>query len=101
MFYNDVKTTQEKGSKGGDSFKQLPWYQLHITQERHHLNGKAPNDVNLIDVLEMVTDCVMAGLARNGKVTKEYFELDSELLQKAVFNTALLLKEYCVVVDNE
>jgi hypothetical protein len=59
---------------------------------RHHLTKKdgIPDDVNLIDVLDFISDCVVAGMARSGKVYP--LELPSELLQRAFDNTVSLLK---------
>jgi len=54
-----------------------------------------PADVNLLDVLEHITDCVMAGMARSGSVTP--LCLPDEVLQKAFANTVELLKSRVVV----
>lgn len=84
--------------KTNDEFKKLPWWKVHLT-ERHHLNDKAPNDVNLIDVLEMVCDCVSAGKARSGEVYP--IEIDSKILQKAIKNTQKMLEDNIEVVSDE
>lgn len=68
-----------------DSFVDGEWYPMHCRTERHHLNEYCPEDVNLIDVLEMISDCVCAGMARSGNVYP--IEIPSEILQKAVKNT--------------
>ena len=74
------------------------WYdEIHIIKERHHLKDNCPADVNLIDVLEMLCDCVMAGLARTGKYRDE--EPDAEMLVRAYKNTVKLLVENTEVVD--
>lgn len=78
-----------------DEFKKLNWWQLHYTSERHHLNDRCPEDVNLIDVIEMLIDCVCAGKARTGEVYA--INISDEILQKAVFNTTEMLKENVVV----
>ena len=80
-FYDDFKT----------GFEKQDWYKMHQDKERHHLKNKeyVQDDVNLVDVFEMVIDCVMAGLARSGKYTHE--DIDPEVLQKAVKNTADML----------
>lgn len=59
---------------------------------RHHLNEPdgIREDVNLVDVLDFIADCVMAGMARSGSVYP--LELPNELLQKAFQNTVELLK---------
>lgn len=81
----------------GDDFKKNDWWKLHLS-ERHHLNDRCPDDVNLIDVLELICDCVSAGLARTGNVYD--IEISDEILEKAVKNTAAMLIENIEVKDN-
>lgn len=73
-------------------FKETGWWDNHRKIHRHHIDKEdgAPQDVNLIDVLEHVTDCVMAGMARSGSVYD--LQLSDELLQRALKNTVELLK---------
>ena len=68
-----------------NSFTDGEWYPMHCKTERHHLNEHCPDDVNLIDVIEMICDCVCAGSARSGNVYP--IKIPSEILQKAVQNT--------------
>ena len=68
-----------------DSFTDGEWYPMHCKTERHHLTEHVPDDVNFIDVLEMICDCVCAGMARSGSVYP--VEIPSEVLQKALANT--------------
>ncbi len=73
-------------------FKTTDWWDAHRKTERHHLmqeDGVKP-DVDLVDVLEFIADCVMAGLARSGSVYK--LELQNETLQKAFQNTVSKLE---------
>lgn len=79
-------------------FKKTGWWDNHRKIHRHHLNlaDGVPEDVNLIDVLEHISDCVMAGMARSGSVYE--LKLSDELLQKAFKNTADLLKANVEVV---
>lgn len=81
-------------------FKSTMWLENHKRVTRHHLqlDGVVPRDVNLIDVLEMVADCVMAGLGRSGKVYP--MKISPDLLQKAFDNTVELLTKQ-VKVENE
>ena len=76
-----------------DEFRNPVWGKSHVKVNRHHLgepNGEGtPADVNLIDVLEMVVDSTVAGLARSGKV--RVVEIPDDVLQKAVANTVLML----------
>jgi hypothetical protein len=55
--------------------------------------------VTLIDVVEMVCDCVSAGMARTGEVYD--LDIDEAILSKALKNTVALLKEQIEVVDHE
>lgn len=71
--------------------KDSNWYKKHITEERHHLKSHVPEDVTLIDIIEHLADCTMAGLARSGTVYD--VDLMPELLQVAVKNTVELLKQ--------
>jgi hypothetical protein len=73
-------------------FEQTIWWDRHRTINRHHLaqSDGIPKDVNLIDVLEYIADCVMAGKARNGTVYK--IDLPAKVLQQAFNNTFELLK---------
>ena len=74
------------------------WWDNHRKIHRHHLGQPdgVPEDVNLLDVLEYISDCVMAGMARSGEVYA--LEMPNELLEKAFVNTVCLLKEQVKVV---
>lgn len=93
MFYRDFKDTQESVA----DFVNGEWYQLHVKAERHHLLSHCPDDVNLIDVLEMIADCTCAGLARSGEIRD--LEIDTDILNRAVKNTAELIKGMVVVKE--
>lgn len=73
-------------------FAQKGWWDKHRMVNRHHLTAEdgIPMDVNLIDVLDFIVDCVMAGMARSGSVYP--LALPPELLEKAFQNTVTLLK---------
>ena len=89
-FYRDFQT----------GFKSKEWWKMHQKTERHHLRDPQyiQDDVNLVDILEMLTDGVMAGLARTGEYRKE--PIPEELLRRAFDNTIKLLLENVKVVDN-
>lgn len=78
-------------------FKQTGWWDRHRQLNRHHLNmaDGVRDDVNLIDVLDFIADCVMAGMARSGSVY--LLQLSPELLERAFQNTVELLKREVVV----
>jgi len=80
-------------------FKSTEWWDKHRTITRHHLlvDDGVPEDVNLIDVLEMIADCVMAGMGRSGSVYP--LDITPELLKCAFDNTAALLQAQVVVND--
>lgn len=89
-FYADFRT----------KFEQTGWWERHRKMHRHHL-GHAdgiPDDVNLLDVLEYIADCVMAGMARSGEVYP--LELSDDVLRKAFINTVSLLKDQVRVVPD-
>ena len=53
--------------------------------------------MNLFDVIEMICDCVAAGMARTGDVYE--VTIPNEVLQKAVLNTVGILKNQIELVD--
>ena len=93
-FYHDF--IEQLNSKEAH-FKEMPWFKNRHMTERHHLNDSVPEDVNLIDVLEMVIDCTVAGLARSGNVYP--ITISPEILQKAVENTSNLIINNTKIVD--
>lgn len=97
MFYDDMKANIEDGK---EPFTDMEWYNLHVNTERHHLNdlnGCVPEDVDLIDVIEMLVDCVSAGMARSGSVYE--VTVSDYILQKAIANTVLEMINVVEVVD--
>ena len=80
-------------------FKQTSWWDRHRKLNRHHLTQEdgIPSDVNLIDVLDFISDCVMAGMARSGSVYP--LKLPPELLERAFQNTVELLKASVIVEE--
>jgi hypothetical protein len=72
-------------------FEQTAWWDAHRRLNRHHLLAAdgVPADVNLIDVLDMIADCVMAGMARTGSVYP--LDIPQDVLRKAFENTVNLL----------
>lgn len=67
-------------------FKRAEWWENHRKINRHHLNNPdgVPEDINLMDILEYIADCVMAGMARSGSVYP--LEMSPELLKQAFEN---------------
>ena len=86
-FHADFKT----------GFKESEWWDSHKTLNRHHLTSPEgiPQDVNLVDVLEFVVDCTMAGMARKGSVYP--LKLPAEVLARALQNTVALVLGQIVV----
>jgi hypothetical protein len=78
-------------------FKETGWWDNHRKVNRHHLlqEDGVPADVNLIDVLDMIVDCVMAGMGRTGSVYP--LEISQELLKRAFDNTVEKLKSQIIV----
>jgi len=91
--YQDNLTAEQ-----GVLFKQLGWWQKHLA-ERHHLYDRVPEDVDLIDVLEMIVDNCMAGAARGGAIRD--MEIPEEVLRRAVENTVQFLRERTVINEKQ
>jgi hypothetical protein len=79
-------------------FKQTGWWDRHRRLNRHHLGHPdgVPDDVNLIDVLDYITDCVMAGMARTGEVYP--INISLTVIDRAFRNTIELLQSEINVV---
>lgn len=86
QFYKSFIAAKEKGL----DFKKDAWYKYHVTTERHHIASHVAKDINLIDVLEMISDCCCAGLARSSKIYD--LEIDPDVLMKACKDTVDLVK---------
>ena len=86
-FHSDFKT----------GFKTTGWWDSHRVTERHHLSHDdgVREDVDLIDVLEYLADCVMAGMARSGDVRA--IEIRPIVLVRAFNNTIEKLQSVVVV----
>lgn len=89
-FFSDFRT----------KFEEHGWWDNHRKIHRHHLGQEdgVPQDVNLLDVLEYIADCVMAGMARSGEVYP--LAASDDLLRRAFENTVTLLKSQVVVNDD-
>ena len=73
-------------------FKLTEWWDNHRKVNRHHLlqEDGVPVNVNLVDVIDMIVDCVMAGMGRSGDVYP--LDISQEVLMTAFQNTVDLLK---------
>lgn len=80
-----------------EKFTDMEWYQTHIREERHHINSRCPDDVDLIDIIEHVVDCCCAGKTRSGYISPVV--IDPEILQKAVENTVKLIDNNTRIVE--
>lgn len=98
MFYRDMVDTIENGTE----FTDGQWAKIHYFDscERHHLSRNVPDDVNIIDVIEMICDCVCAGKARS---EKEYVnvEFDAFTLLKAYENTVKLINDTVILEEQD
>ena len=91
-FYNDLCDA----ITGKIDFMNGEWAKVHYYElERHHLAQHAPDDVNMFDVIEMLCDCVAAGMARSGEIYQ--IKIPNEVLQRAISNTVELLKDHVIV----
>ena len=85
QFFKDFKAT----IKYGDDFTKGKWYQKHVHEERHHPFSYCHEDINLLDIIETIVDCVCAGKSRSGEVRP--LEFSTDILEKAVKNTVTLI----------
>lgn len=91
-FYKQFSEAQKTGCWGNG------WYDdIHVRQERHHVEDHAHPDVNLIDIIEHIVDGVMAGKARSGEYRQDV--LGSGILERAYANTQKMLAD-AVAVEN-
>ena len=97
-FNSFAKDTLER--KDTPDFKSRPWYYIHTTVERHHVNANVPEDVDLFDILEMITDCTIAGVTRTGEVDEKFLEIPDEVLIESYWNTVRKIKEKILLKDN-
>lgn len=93
-FYDAIKS-----GKTGDEFKQQKWYQDHIHLERHHPADNCVDDINLLDILEMCIDVVVACKARDSQQRVFTPEISDEVLRKALDNTYKLISDSVEVVE--
>ena len=80
-------------------FAQTTWWDAHRKLNRHHLlqPDGVRDDVNLIDVLDLIADCVVASMARSGEIAA--LDLDPDVLIRAFENTVTLLMNQVRVED--
>ncbi len=78
-------------------FENHEWWDRHRKINRHHLlqEDGVPEDVNLIDVMDLIIDCTMAGMARTGEIYP--ITVSPDVLWRAFENTCELLKSHIVV----
>lgn len=93
-FYDDFCKVLDGAT---EKFTDMEWYQKHIREERHHINSRCPEDVNLIDIIEHIVDCCCAGKTRSGYISP--IVIDPEILQKAVENTVKLIDNNTRIVE--
>ena len=80
-----------------EKFEDMEWYQKHINKERHHINSRCPDDVDLIDIIEHIVDCCCAGKTRSGYISPVV--IDPEILKRAVDNTVKLIDNNTRIVE--
>lgn len=85
-FYKQFSEAQKSGCWGNG------WYdRIHCKMERHHIEDGYPEDITLLDILEHIVDCVMAGKARSGEYRQDI--LGAGVLERAYANTQKLFSD--------
>ncbi len=73
--------------------KERDWYKIHTKYERHHLNNP-PIDINLIDIIEIITDHIITGkTTKNHLINTNLLNINIETLIDAYWNTIELIDE--------
>ncbi len=80
-------------------FSNREWYNIHCKFERHHLNSKIPDDVDLFDVLESIVDCIVTAKSQNIKVNPFFLLLRDDVLQEAYWNTIKKLEDNIILSE--
>lgn len=93
-FYADFCKVLDEST---EKFTDMDWYQTHIREERHHINSRCPDDVDLIDIIEHIVDCCCAGKTRSGHISPVV--IDPEILKRAVDNTVKLIDNNTRIVE--
>ena len=88
------KDFQDSLLNNGD-FVNGTWYQRHVHTEKHHPTSYCHDNIDLLDIIEMIVDCVCAGKARAGEVRP--MEINDEILKKAFTNTVELIDDLTMV----
>lgn len=96
LFYADFV----RAMNGEIRFEDGWWYRHHTALERHHLDTRVPDDVNLIDILEMICDQVCTNKARNPDVDAP-INIDPDVLTAAVDNTIALVRALTLTLPPE
>ena len=85
--------------KDTPDFKSRDWYHIHTLKERHHVNARVPDNVNFIDLLELMVDCIVAGYARSGKINYNFMVVSQTIINEAYWNTIRLIED-SIILDN-
>lgn len=70
-------------------WRDTEWWENHKKISNHHPD-LSKKDIDLLDIIEMIIDCSVAGLARNGRIYN--ITIHPEILQRAFDNTVKLIE---------
>lgn len=79
-------------------FKEREWYKIHTEYERHHINSRIPEDVDLFDILECIVDCIVAGKTRSGSVNHDFLVLPQSVINDAYWNTVKKIEDNIICI---
>ena len=100
----DLKVATEshiKDVRRGMAFFAEKLIEAGKNHDHTKLNDNVPEDVDLIDCLEMLVDTVMAGRGRSGHLTSKYIEIDPKVLYRAYWNSVKKLNDIVQVANSE
>ena len=76
------------------NIKESEWFQKYHLLERHHLNDKAPEDVNYIDILERIIDMCASADFKKDEFNWKRAAISPEILIDAYFNTIEMVLDH-------
>ena len=101
QFYHDFcEVLNAKKNGVSKDFTNMKWYKdIHIELEKHHINSKLHDDITLLDVIEMIADCICAGKTRSDDGSFYVPEISDDALRLALNNTIKMIDKHTIVSE--
>lgn len=76
------------------------WIKKHTQKERHHINIKIPEKMNLFDIIEFVVDSVVTAKTNEEELLWRIMRLSNSDLQEAYWNTIEYIDDMIELKDD-